>query len=120
MAGIHFVEEITAPRRSTILPSQLKVRSRRRSSNTSQHDDSDPTSQIFEEIPLADFTASLAVDIPQLELYSTIANEMTAWIDDSRKICREADEEVLKLQPSVFREFANAQQEDRELYQVSV
>ena len=110
MTGIRFMEEITAPRRSMVHPSQL--RPSRRRSNASQTNETD-------DVPLAEFVNALAVDLPQLELYSTIASELGAWIEESKKICRQADEEAVKVTPSLFREFTEVDDTEREYLLVS-
>ncbi|THH27079.1 hypothetical protein EUX98_g7108 [Antrodiella citrinella] len=121
MTGIRFMEEITAPRRASIHPSQLQSRSRRRplplpDSDLTTHsvDNALSESDSSEVIPLADFITAMAIDIPQLELYSTIANQLSGWIEDSRKICRQADEEARQVTPGVFRDFAEADPSDKE------
>ncbi|KAL4246771.1 hypothetical protein ABKN59_009315 [Abortiporus biennis] len=108
MTGIRFMDEITAPRRSTIHPGHLKP-SRRRSLNTSQSDEVDSP------IPLAEFFTALSIEVPQLELYSTIAGDLNAWIEESKKICKEADEEAIKMTPGLFREFAYVDDSEKEV-----
>lgn len=105
------MEEITAPRRSIVHPSQLRP-SRRHSFNASQTDEGD-------DVPLAEFVNALAIDLPQIELYSTVASELSAWIEESRKICKQADEEAIKVTPGLFREFADADESEREFLLVS-
>ncbi|KAI0080046.1 hypothetical protein K474DRAFT_1689475 [Panus rudis PR-1116 ss-1] len=109
MTGIRFMDELTAPRRSTIHPSQLRPRSRRRSLDESTGEPEEP-----EQIPLSEFVNAMAVDIPQLELYSTVAGELHAWIEESRKMCKEADEEAIKVTPGLFREFAEVEESEKE------
>ncbi|KIO03259.1 hypothetical protein M404DRAFT_27233 [Pisolithus tinctorius Marx 270] len=55
MTGIRFMDEITAPRRQSIHPSTLRP-SRRAS--------------VDGQIPLAEYMVAMAVDVPQLELYT--------------------------------------------------
>ncbi len=53
MTGIRFLDELSAPRRSTILPFQLQSAQRRASLQT-------------KEATLADYAIAMAVDAPQL------------------------------------------------------
>lgn len=94
MTGIRFMDEITAPRRSTIHPSAL--RPRRHSSPT----DSD--------IPLAEYVIAMSVDVPQLELYTYVSKDLEAWIERSKGIFHEAEAEAEKISPELFREFVSA------------
>ncbi|KAH8086664.1 Spc7 kinetochore protein-domain-containing protein [Cristinia sonorae] len=124
MTEVTFMDEITAPRRS-IHPSQLQQPSRRR--RLSFQSDASPQSttpsslaqstglNFDADVPLAEFITALAVDLPQLELYSTVANQLTAWVEDSRKICRQADQEALEVPPGVFQDFMEANDEERKL-----
>ncbi|KAF7792468.1 hypothetical protein EIP86_003507 [Pleurotus ostreatoroseus] len=105
MTGIRFMDELTAPRRSTIHPGQL--RQNRRRSLTSSH------SEEAEPVPLADFMIAMGVEVPQLELYSILASELTAWIEESKKICRQAEEDAIKMTPALFREFADADESEK-------
>ena len=101
MTNIRFMDEITAPRRSTVHPSHLRPHNRRRSL-TSSH------SEEAEQIPLAEFMNAMSIEVPQLELYSGLAEELTGWIEQSKKICKQAAEDVLKMSPALFAEFAMA------------
>lgn len=105
MTGIRFMDELTAPRRSTIHPGQLR-QNRRRSLTSSHSEEADP-------IPLADFMTAMGVEVPQLELYSILAGELTAWIEESKKICRQAEEDSIKMSPGLFREFAEADESEK-------
>ena len=49
---------------------------------------------------------AMAVDVPQLELYHDLAHQLTAWVEESKKICRQAEEDAIKVTPALFREFA--------------
>ena len=106
MTGIRFMDELTAPRRSTIHPGQLRPQNRRRSL-TSSH------SEEAETVPLAEFMSAMAVDVPQLELYSVLGSELTAWIEESKKNCRQAEEDAVKVTPALFREFAEADESEK-------
>ncbi|KAL5518577.1 hypothetical protein ACEPAH_260 [Sanghuangporus vaninii] len=97
MTGIKF-HDYTIPRRSTIHPSQLQGNRR---------DSSVPPS-------MADYLMATVVHVPQLELYRLITRDLQTFIDNSMKIYRDAEEEVAKLTPILFREFAQANEEGRE------
>ncbi|KAI0344137.1 hypothetical protein BDW22DRAFT_1483249 [Trametopsis cervina] len=107
MTNIRFMDEITAPRRSMILPGHLGMRNRRRSL-TSAH------SEETESIPLAEFMTAMAVDVPQLELYHDLASQLTGWVDESKKICRQAEEDAIKVTPALFREFAEVDELEKQ------
>ncbi len=93
MTSIRFLDELSAPRRSTILPSQ-----RRGSLQTT-------------EATLADYVVAMAIDAPQLELYSHVAADLQRWIEHSKEIYRQAEEEAAKVTPMLFREYAMADEE---------
>ena len=101
------MDEITAPRRSTIHPSQLRQRNRRRRRSSSHVEEAEP-------VPLAEFMTAMAIDIPQLELYSVLANDLTMWIEESKKICHQAEEDAIKVTPALFREFAAADELEKQ------
>ncbi|EMD41576.1 hypothetical protein CERSUDRAFT_110126 [Gelatoporia subvermispora B] len=107
MTGIRFMDEITAPkpRPSTIPPIQLRARSRGRLSSESAPEE-DP-------IPLAEFSVATAVEVPQYELYTAVVNDLNAWIEESKKICAQAEQESEKFTPALFREFADADESEK-------
>jgi hypothetical protein len=98
MTGIRFLDELSAPRRSTILPSQLQSAQRRASLPT-------------KEATLADYAIAMAVDAPQLELYSHVAADLERWIEHSKEIYRQAEEEATKVTPMLFREYSMADEQ---------
>ncbi|KAA1468477.1 hypothetical protein DENSPDRAFT_814750 [Dentipellis sp. KUC8613] len=100
MTGIRFMDEIAAPRRSTIHPSQLQ--SLRRSSVPEA------------DIPLADYMIAMTVDVPQLEQYSRVVKDLQSWIENSKEIYRQAEEEAAKFTPTLFREYSMADEEVQE------
>lgn len=63
---------------------------------------------------MADYLTAMVVHVPQLELYRLITKDLQTFIDNSMKIYQEAEEEVTKLTPILFREFAQANEEGRE------
>ncbi|KAI6102374.1 Spc7 kinetochore protein-domain-containing protein [Pisolithus thermaeus] len=93
MTGIRFMDEIAAPRRQSIHPSVLRP-SRRAS--------------VEGQIPLAEYMVAMAVDVPQLELYTYVSKDLQAWIERIQAIYREAEEEALKMTPQLFQEFVSA------------
>ncbi|EJD04390.1 uncharacterized protein FOMMEDRAFT_155520 [Fomitiporia mediterranea MF3/22] len=97
MTGVKF-HEYTIPRRSTIHPSQLQG---------ARRDSTIPPS-------MSDYLTAMIVHVPQLELYRLVTKDLQAFIDNSEKIYREAEDEVGKLTPVLFREFAQANEEGRE------
>jgi hypothetical protein len=107
MTNIKFMDEITAPRRSMVLPGHLGLRNRRRSLGSSRTD-------VPEQVPLAEFMTAMAVDVPQLELYHDLAHQLTAWVEESKKICRQAEEDAIKVTPALFREFADADELEKQ------
>ncbi|KAL6299649.1 Spc7 kinetochore protein-domain-containing protein [Sparassis latifolia] len=109
MTGIRFMDELTMPkpRQSVVPPMQLRSRARRRSSSEFvAEQDEDP-------IPLAEFSIAMAVEVPQLEIYTAVVNDLTAWIGNSKKICLEAERETEKDTPELFREFAAADESEK-------
>lgn len=113
MTNIRFMDEITAPRRSMIHPGHLGQPNRRRSL-TSSH------SEEAESIPLSEFLVAMAVDVPQLELYSDLSGQLSAWVEESKKICRQAEEDAVKVTPALFREFAEADELEKQDLLVSL
>ncbi len=113
MTNIRFMDEITAPRRSTIHPGHLGQPNRRRSL-TSSH------SEEAESIPLSEFLVAMAVDVPQLELYSDLSGQLSAWVEEIKKICRQAEEDAVKVTPALFREFAEADELEKQDLLVSL
>ncbi|KAI8995444.1 Spc7 kinetochore protein-domain-containing protein [Trametes punicea] len=118
MTGIRFMDELTMPkpRRSTALPGQLRPRGRRRSSSIAGDlavSSKSAGGEDEEAIPLAEFAVAMAVDMPRLDLYAAVARDLTAYIQECKKIYREAEEEALKVTPSLFREFASVDETEQ-------
>ena len=90
MTGIRFMDDIAAPRRSVVHPSVL--RPSRRASTEAQ-------------IPLAEYAVAMAVNVPQLELYSHVSKDLQTWVERIKEIHREAEEEAQKTTPPLFQEF---------------
>ncbi|EKM60780.1 uncharacterized protein PHACADRAFT_168096 [Phanerochaete carnosa HHB-10118-sp] len=115
MTGIRFMDEITAPRRSTIHPAHLRTRNRRRSLTSSHSEEAEP-------IALAEYMAAMSIEVPQLELYGVLSEDLTGWIDESKKICKQAEEDVLRMTPALFAEFALADEVEKQdlLHQLKI
>ncbi|KAG2756515.1 hypothetical protein P692DRAFT_20852947 [Suillus brevipes Sb2] len=96
MTGIRFMDEIAAPRRSTVHSSALRP-SRRQSTES--------------EIPLSEYVVAMAVDVPQLELYTHVSKDLQLWIERIKGIYKEAEDEALKMTPELFQEFVMADEE---------
>ncbi|CAA7258736.1 unnamed protein product [Cyclocybe aegerita] len=94
MTNIKFMDELTAPRRS-IHPSQQPTRQPR-----------SPT-----DIPLAEYVTAMAIDIPQLDLYSRVSRDLEGWMCKSRLVFAQAEEEAAKVTPELFVEYARADEE---------
>ena len=95
MTGVRFLDELAAPRRSTI--HQLQ---------STQHQSSQRAGTT-----LADYVVAMAVDAPQLELYSHVADDLRRWIEHSKEIYRQAEEEAEKVTPMLFREYTMADEQ---------
>jgi kinetochore protein Spc7/SPC105 len=94
MTDIRFMDEITAPRRSLHPSQQTPAR--------------DPS-----EIGLAEYVIAIDVDLPQLELYSHVSKDLVGWIDKSKEVYKQTDEEARKVTPELFVEFREADEVDR-------
>lgn len=96
MTGIKFMDELTAPRRSTH-PSQQNMRQARDA----------------EEIPLAEYVLAMGIDVPQLVLYSRVSKDLQAWIEKSKADFSQAEDEAAKITPELFTEYLTADEEGR-------
>ena len=63
---------------------------------------------------MAEYVMAMNVHFPQLELYSWVAKDLQLFIDNSKRLYEEAEEEVAKLTPSLFREFSQSNDDGRE------
>ncbi|KII93693.1 hypothetical protein PLICRDRAFT_131726 [Plicaturopsis crispa FD-325 SS-3] len=102
MTGIRFMDELAAPRRS-MHPSQLRTRARAHS----------PSATPPPDLPLSDYVVAMSVDVPQLELFTHVSKDLQAWIERSRALCAEAEEEALKMTPELFREYSQSDEENQ-------
>ncbi|KAK0456192.1 Spc7 kinetochore protein-domain-containing protein [Armillaria borealis] len=94
MTNIKFMDDLTAPRRS-MHPSQLASRQPRNPADIRQ----------------AEYTIAVAIDIPQLLLYSRVSSDLQAWMQQSKNVFVEAEEEAAKMTPELFIEFSRADEE---------
>ncbi|KAK0481852.1 Spc7 kinetochore protein-domain-containing protein [Armillaria novae-zelandiae] len=94
MTNIKFMDDLTAPRRS-VHPSQLASRQPRNPADIRQ----------------AEYTIAVAIDIPQLLLYSRVSSDLQAWMQQSKGVFIEAEEEAAKMTPELFIEFSRADEE---------
>ncbi|KAF8168234.1 Spc7 kinetochore protein-domain-containing protein [Crassisporium funariophilum] len=94
MTGITFMDELTAPRRS-IHPSQQPMRQPRNPA----------------DIPLAEYVTAMAIDMPQLVLYSRVSKDLEAWMAKSKAVFAQAEEEAAKVTPELFVEYTRADEE---------
>ncbi|KAK0208620.1 Spc7 kinetochore protein-domain-containing protein [Desarmillaria ectypa] len=94
MTNIKFMDDLTAPRRS-MHPSQLASRQPRNPA----------------DIRLAEYTIAVSIDVPQLLLYSRVSSDLQAWMQQSKNVFVEAEEEAAKMTPELFIEFSRADEE---------
>ncbi|KAF9458347.1 Spc7 kinetochore protein-domain-containing protein [Collybia nuda] len=94
ITGIKFMDEITAPRRSTHL---------------SQRTTRQPRS--LTDIPLAEYVTAMGVEVPQLVLYSRVSKDLQAWVEKSKADFAQAEDEASKITPELFTEFSRADEE---------
>src|SRR5260221_6742419 len=73
-----------------------------------------PQSRNVSDIPLADFVTAMAIDVPQLDLYSRVSRDLEAWIEKSKVVFAQAEEEAAKVTPELFIEYARADEVGRE------
>jgi kinetochore protein Spc7/SPC105 len=92
MTDIRFMDEITAPRRS-LHPSATQQFTPARDAS---------------EIGLAECAVAMAVDLPQLELYAQVSDDLAAWIDRSKERYQQDEYEAAKVTPELFLEFMEA------------
>ncbi|KAG6817627.1 hypothetical protein H0H87_006255 [Tephrocybe sp. NHM501043] len=94
MTGIKFMDDLTAPRRSTHPAQQTISQPRER-----------------EEIPLSEYVSAMGMDIPQLTLYSRVSKDLEAWIEKSKVDFSQAEDEAAKFTPELFTEYSRADEE---------
>jgi kinetochore protein Spc7/SPC105 len=52
-----------------------------------------------------------AVDLPQLKLYTRVSQDLQNWVEQSKVVYQQAEEEAAKLTPELFREYSQADEE---------
>ncbi|KAE9409333.1 hypothetical protein BT96DRAFT_589066 [Gymnopus androsaceus JB14] len=95
MTGIGFVE-LTAPRRS-LHPSQISSQKPR-----------NPT-----EASLAECANVMAIELPQLVLYSRVCQDIEERIQKSKADFEQMEDEAAKMTPELFLEYSGADQESQ-------
>lgn len=91
---VAFMDELQAPRRS-MHPRQ----SHREARQTA-------------DIPLAEYAVSLGVDLPQLNLYKRVAEDLGGWIHQSKTVSmKQAEEEAALVTPELFVEYVRADED---------
>lgn len=98
MTGTKFMDDMAGPRRSTIRPSQLR---------RSLGGDAEGVTS------LADYFTAMALDVPQLKLYSKAAEELNEWIEDSKTTFEQANEEAKQVTPELFLEYLDADEDNK-------
>ncbi|KAK7064607.1 Spc7 domain-containing protein, partial [Favolaschia claudopus] len=91
ITGIKFMDELDAPRRSIHQPSRQ------------------PRQPV--DIPLAEYAVAVSINMPELELYSAVSNDLQGWIDKSKAVYAQEEEEAAKMTPELFTEFIRADEE---------
>ena len=91
------MDELTAPRRS-LHPGSQPLRQARN----------------VADIPLAEFVTAMAIDVPQLDLYSRVSRDLEAWMEKSKIVFAQAEEEAEKVTPELFVEYARADDEGKD------
>lgn len=122
MTGVKFHEH-TVPRRSTIHPSQLNGGRGKKWSASFNSVFTLTKSCVLEsniQSSMADFLKASIIHIPQHELYHFVIRDLQVFIDNIKRIYIEAEDEVSKVTPILFKEFAQADEEGREQLLVSI
>lgn len=88
------MDEITAPRRS-IHPSQQHSQQPRNVS----------------EIPLSEYVTAMAIEIPQLVLYSRVSKDLEGWMAKRKTVFAQVEEEAAKATPELFIEYIKTDEE---------
>ena len=96
MTAIKFMDELTAPRRSTHPSQQPNCQAR------------NP-----DDIPLSDYVIAMGIDVPQLILYSRVSKDLQAWVEKSKADFAQAEDEAAKITPELFTEYSRADEEGR-------
>lgn len=54
------------------------------------------------DIPLSEYVTAMAIDIPQLVLYSRVSKDLEAWMEKSKIVFAQAEDEASKVTPELF------------------
>ncbi|KAI5897558.1 uncharacterized protein SCHCODRAFT_02564435 [Schizophyllum commune H4-8] len=92
ITGIKFIDEMIAPRRS-IAPRQARP---------------------ADSIPLSEYLVALAVDLPQLDLYGRVADDLARSNTKYKENFEEMEREAALDTPELFQEYMLAEPEDQE------
>ncbi|KAJ8090525.1 hypothetical protein PM082_002413 [Marasmius tenuissimus] len=92
MTGIKFMEELTIPRYS--IHPELRRQPRAPA-----------------DIPLAEYAVAMGVDVPRLVLYSRVARDLEAWLEQSKSNLRDAEIEAAQMTPELFIEYSRADED---------
>jgi hypothetical protein len=103
MTDIRFMDQITAPRRSLHPFAAQQLAPARDAS----------------EIGLSECVVALAQDLPQLELYAEVSDDLAAWIDKSKERYQQDEDEAAKVTPELFHEFMEADESGKAELMVS-
>jgi kinetochore protein Spc7/SPC105 len=91
ITGIKFMDELDAPRGSIHQPSRQAR----------------PPS----EIPLAEYAVAMSINVPELVLYTAVSNDLQGWMDQSKAVFAQTEEEAVKVTPELFSEYIRADEE---------
>ncbi|GJJ09533.1 hypothetical protein Clacol_003756 [Clathrus columnatus] len=100
MTSIHFMDDLTCPRRSTIHPSQMKRQTSIEGSGESS--------------PLSSYVIGMAIHVAQLETMIWISNDIKTAIDKYKAQYQQTEDDIAKDIPLLFCEYFAASEEDRE------
>lgn len=67
---------------------------------------------------MADYIVAVAIDAPQLEVYSHVTADLERWIEHSKENFCQVEVEVKKATPTLIREYLMADEETRAELQV--
>ena len=59
----------------------------------------------------ADYVIAMAIDIPQLVLYSRVSRDLEGWIAKRKIVFAQVEGEAAKVTPELFVEYARADEE---------
>ena len=71
------------------------------------------------DIPLSEYAVAMGVDVPRLVLYSRVARDLEAWLEQSKANFRDAEIEAAQMTPELFVEYSRADEEGQAELHVS-